>query len=98
MVIVITDELQYQVQYLGNKALEKVSKWPEERKLELALDKTEVVVLNAPIKRDIFKIALNGVVLSPLRRLSIWEDTIKRSGKFNNVIWCTGVRWSTQIH
>lgn len=62
----------------ASQALEKIGTWMNDNKLELALDKTEALMLKGPRKRDGINIIQQGkqiILKKAIKYLGVWLDT-----------------------
>ena len=60
LVLSVEAETQNTPEYIANKALDMVVRWMEIRKMELAFEKTESLILYGPRKRDSVKFKIRN--------------------------------------
>ena len=67
--LVITADNLCELERLANRVLKEVDKWMGENKLELALQKTEAIILHGPRKREGIKIRIRDSIIKPAKEL-----------------------------
>lgn len=69
LAILTVADSQLQLEYIANRALNRVTDWMEKKNLELALHRTESVILCGPRKKNTVSFNIKGVEIKPAKQL-----------------------------
>ncbi|XP_074036343.1 uncharacterized protein [Leptinotarsa decemlineata] len=76
--LVVTAKKEKLLMNQANRALLRVSRWMKSKRLQLALQKTEAVLLTRKRKLKTIKFDVEGIIISPsksIKYLGVWIDT-----------------------